>query len=206
MKKYSLVALLLALCLCAGLLSGCGSQAAASAAAPEAAASGEAASEAAGETAEAPADAAAEEEPLYGDPWQMIHVFDNDPDTEVVCEGYSKAFQFLCDMTTFNRRKIESHLVTGLLGGSGATGAGAHMWNVVHMDDRNNYLVDVTNCDDGYDGDAGSENLLLKGTSLNEYYETGPQEACLHSAGRPGNNRVRRLLDTGIQHGADPGY
>lgn len=29
----------------------------------------------------------------YGDPWQMINVFDEDPSTNVVCEGYSKAFQ-----------------------------------------------------------------------------------------------------------------
>ena len=27
----------------------------------------------------------------YGDPWQLIYVFDGDPDTNVVCEGYSKA-------------------------------------------------------------------------------------------------------------------
>lgn len=29
----------------------------------------------------------------YGDPWQLVYVFDQDPSTQVVCEGYSKAFQ-----------------------------------------------------------------------------------------------------------------
>ena len=31
----------------------------------------------------------------------------------------------------------------------GGTGAGGHMWNIVQMDDGRNYLVDVTNCDEG---------------------------------------------------------
>ena len=38
----------------------------------------------------------------YGDPWQLVYVFDEDPDTNVVCEGYSKAFQYLCDLTDFS--------------------------------------------------------------------------------------------------------
>ena len=33
----------------------------------------------------------------YGDPWQLISVFDSDPNTNVVCEGYSKAFKYLVD-------------------------------------------------------------------------------------------------------------
>ena len=28
----------------------------------------------------------------YGDPWQLIWVFDGNDSTKVVCEGYSKAF------------------------------------------------------------------------------------------------------------------
>ena len=39
----------------------------------------------------------------YGDPWQMIYVFDGDPDTKVVCEGYSKAFQYLFDISSFQK-------------------------------------------------------------------------------------------------------
>ena len=38
----------------------------------------------------------------YGDPWQLINVFDNDPDTNVVCEGYSKAFKYLFDLSHFS--------------------------------------------------------------------------------------------------------
>lgn len=78
-------------------------------------------------------------------PWQMVSVFDGNPGTNVVCEGYSKAFQYLCDLTDFKSRNIECHTVNGTM--SGGTGAGRHMWNVVTMDDGKNYLVDVTNCD-----------------------------------------------------------
>ena len=82
----------------------------------------------------------------YGDPWQLIWVFDDDPETKVVCEGYSKAFQYLCDLTHFSRG-ISVICPTGYLQGSDATGAGRHMWNIVKMDDGKNYMVDVTNSD-----------------------------------------------------------
>ena len=86
----------------------------------------------------------------YGDPWQLIYVFDGDPNTNVVCEGYAKAFQYLCDLTVnaggFKDKSISSALVTGTM--TGGTGAGGHMWNVVSID-KKNYLVDVTNCDEG---------------------------------------------------------
>ena len=81
----------------------------------------------------------------YGDPWQLIYVFDDDENTNVVCEGYSKAFQYLCDLSTFQSDKIRCYTVSGTM--SGGTGAGNHMWNIVTMDDGKNYLVDVTNCD-----------------------------------------------------------
>ena len=78
----------------------------------------------------------------YGDPWQLIWVFDGDPSTNVVCEGYSKAFKFLCDLTQFNGN-VNCILATGALGSVG------HMWNVVSIEDGHNYLVDVTNSDTG---------------------------------------------------------
>ena len=93
----------------------------------------------------------------YGDPWQLINVFDENPATNVVCEGYSKAFKYLCDLSKFNSPKVECYLVTGTLGGG--TGAGAHMWNIVTMENGKNYLVDVTNSD----SNGGPEYLLLKG-------------------------------------------
>ena len=77
-------------------------------------------------------------------PWQLIWVFDEDKTTNVVCEGYAKAFQLLCDLTEWEDNTIKSHIVSGPMGGG--TGEGPHMWNIVTVGDQN-YLVDVTNCD-----------------------------------------------------------
>lgn len=79
----------------------------------------------------------------YGDPWQLIYVFDGDPDTKVVCEGYSKAFKYLCDLTwTGSDPEVACYLPTGTMDG------GAHMWNIVSIGGVN-YLTDITNCDSG---------------------------------------------------------
>ena len=94
-----------------------------------------------------------------GNPWQLIYVFDGDDSTNVVCEGYAKAFQYLCDLTTFRSGRIRSHLVIGEM--EGGTGAGPHMWNIVHMNDGRNYMVDVTNCDENTVG--APDLLFLKG-------------------------------------------
>ena len=85
----------------------------------------------------------------YGDPWQMISVFDGNPETKVVCEGYSKAYQYLCDKSSFISSAITCCSVTGLFNTE------KHMWNIVSMDDGRNYLVDVTN--------STNDNLFLKG-------------------------------------------
>ena len=86
----------------------------------------------------------------YGDPWQLIYVFDNDPDTNVVCEGYSKAFKYLCDLTwTGSDPEVACCLPTGTM--KGGTGEGAHMWNIVSIGGVN-YLTDITNCDSGTTG------------------------------------------------------
>lgn len=86
----------------------------------------------------------------YGDPWQIIYVFDEDKNTNVVCEGYAKAFQYLCDLSAFN--DAVCYTVTGTM--SGGTGAGSHMWNIVTLEGEN-YLVDVTNSDSGSVGQNG---------------------------------------------------
>ena len=91
----------------------------------------------------------------YGNPWQLISVFDGDSGTNVVCEGYSKAFQYLCDLS-----KLDCISVSGVM--AGGTGAGGHMWNVVALK-GNNYLVDVTNCDTGTVG--APDRLFLIGGS-----------------------------------------
>ena len=98
------------------------------------------------------------EETLYGDPWQLIFVFDENPDTKVVCEGYSKAFQYLCDNTTFKNSKIDCYTVTGKT--NNGQGAGPHMWNILHMENGKNYIADITNSDEkaaGYINDTSKD-------------------------------------------------
>ena len=94
----------------------------------------------------------------YGDPWQLIWVFDGDETTNVVCEGYAKAFQYLCDIGDLSA-SVMAYSVTGMM--NGGTGAGDHMWNIVHMENGRNYLVDVTNCDAGSVG--ATDALFLVG-------------------------------------------
>ena len=95
----------------------------------------------------------------YGDPWQLIYVFDGNSTTNVVCEGYAKAFQYLCDLTFQNQEgRPSSALVSGKMDG------GDHMWNVVAIGGRN-YLVDVTNCDDRSIG--APDQLFLCGAAEN---------------------------------------
>ena len=95
----------------------------------------------------------------YGDPWQLIYVFDNDPETNVVCEGYAKAFQYLCDLSEFEDYVV-CNTVTGTM--DGGTGAGPHMWNIVEYG-GSNYLVDVTNCDE--DAIGADTELFMVGAS-----------------------------------------
>ena len=104
----------------------------------------------------------------YGDPWQLVYVFDEygtDPltrNTNVVCEGYAKAFQFLCDLSAFSSPLVQCYSVTGTM--TGGEGAGRHMWNIVTMPDGVNYLVDVTNVDEGTIGSP--DELFLKGVTM----------------------------------------
>lgn len=91
----------------------------------------------------------------YGDPWQLIYAFDNDPKTNIVCEGYSKAYQYLCDLSTFKNSSINCAIVTGDMDG------GAHMWNIVSIDGVS-YLADITNTDAG---DHSNGYLFLNGVT-----------------------------------------
>ena len=84
----------------------------------------------------------------YGDPWQLVWVFDGKPNTKVVCEGYAKALQYLCDLDPM---KIE------VISVQGSIPEGAHMWNIARVLKRN-YLIDLTNYDIGHD-------LFMKGYS-----------------------------------------
>ena len=75
----------------------------------------------------------------FGNPWQLIWVFDGNPDTKVVCEGYSKAFQYLNDLSA---SRVTVICTTGSMNGR------PHMWNIVTMDDGKKYMADITNCPD----------------------------------------------------------
>ena len=105
----------------------------------------------------------------YGDPWQLVWVFDGDDSTGVVCEGYAKAFQYLCDLTEFDG-EVDCYTVSGLM--EGGTGAGPHMWNIVRFGGvgGRSYLVDVTNSDEGSVGADGG--LFLAGAEV--YDQTEP--------------------------------
>lgn len=109
----------------------------------------------------------------YGDPWQLIWVFDGDSATDVVCEGYSKAMKFLCDMT-----KFDSFITCSLMTGTLATvnGSEGHMWNSITMDDGLNYLADLTNCDEGTLGYG--DLLFLKGA-----YDGEPNDGYIYYCG-----------------------
>ena len=82
-------------------------------------------------------DAAAHEElpDSVQDPWKLIWVFDGDDSTNVVCEGYSQAFQYLCELSSFSG-SISCYLVTGQAGEG-------HAWNIVRINGKS-YVVDVT--------------------------------------------------------------
>ncbi|WP_050008226.1 leucine-rich repeat protein [Butyrivibrio sp. WCE2006] len=100
----------------------------------------------------------------YGNPHQMINVFDGDPDTKVICEGYSKAFKYLCDGTDFNSNIIECYIVTGNMAEkSPSANKALHMWNNVRMSDGKNYIVDVTNCDPDNNNEQPSNDLFMVG-------------------------------------------
>ena len=104
------------------------------------------------------------------DPWELICVFDQDPATKVVCEGYAKAFQYLCDLSVF-RSDISCRTVSGHMDGRG------HMWNIVSIDGKQ-YLADVTNSEPdsvGFDGSmflAGAAGSITEGYLLNNSHYT----------------------------------
>ena len=101
----------------------------------------------------------------YGDPWQIIYVFDGKSDTNVVCEGYAKAFQYLCDLSDFD--DAICYTVSGNMSGEltgGVSSSGGHMWNIIRTKNQS-YLVDVTNCDTGTVG--APDKLFLKAPNAN---------------------------------------
>ena len=85
-------------------------------------------------------------------PWHLIWVFDGDTSTKVVCEGYTQAFQYLCELSDFDSG-VRCYTVDGVANEN-------HAWNLVRMGDGKNYVVDVTwidnNWSDVFTGDLAA--------------------------------------------------
>lgn len=97
-----------------------------------------------------------------GNAYEAIWVFDHDPNTQVVCEGYAKAFQILFDLSGFTdaRCMICKGKVLAVDTNGNSTGRIAHVWNQVQIDGKT-YIVDLTNCDEGAIGAQGE--LFMRG-------------------------------------------
>lgn len=104
------------------------------------------------------------------DPWALIYVFDRDPDTNVVCEGYAEAFQYLCSQADFIDDSVCAYSVTGTMHLEGEDGEN-HKWNIVHMDDGRNYIADITNSDEGSWGQGGELFFTGASGSVDEGYK-----------------------------------
>lgn len=78
----------------------------------------------------------------------IVGVFDNNSKTNVVCEGYAKAFQYLCNYAGLNSIYAVGYSTTGGY-------SGGHAWNLVKIDGKW-YNVDLTwddeNENNEYDG------------------------------------------------------
>ena len=102
-------------------------------------------------------------------PWQLIYVFDKNPDTNVVCEGYAKAFQYLCDLSSFQTSDFACYRVTGdmsVYDGEETDEPGPHAWNHVTLDGKT-YLIDVTNCDGN---SIGAPDYLFMNPPMEQYH------------------------------------
>ena len=91
------------------------------------------------------------------DPWALVYVFDGNSATKVVCEGYARAFKYLCDNTNWSGN-VYCYAVTGM----------GHMWNLVTMPDNRTYHVDVTWTDSS---NGKSWFVLLPATSQSAGYK-----------------------------------
>lgn len=96
---------------------------------------------------------------VFGNASQLLYVFDGDPNTNVMCEGYAKAFQYLCDISEFDGN-VACYTVHGRV--IGGIGSDAHSWNIVNLNGTN-YLVDITNCD--VDGGTPISSLFMVRTN-----------------------------------------
>lgn len=97
------------------------------------------------------------DEYAYGDPWQLVYIFDGDPSTNALCEGYAKAFKYLCDLSDFDG-DVTCYIAEGYGGDE------RHMWNVVRMEDGKFYLADITYSDNSQ---IGKDSVFMVNASGN---------------------------------------
>ena len=76
----------------------------------------------------------------YTKPHNFINIFDNNPDTKVVCDGYAKSFLLLCDLAG-----IENCYYT-----DGTEDGRPHAWNKYYKGNEI-YLIDITFYKSGFD-------------------------------------------------------
>lgn len=94
-----------------------------------------------------------------GDIKQLIYVFDGDSKTKAVCQGYSRAYKYLCDRSDF-KGDVECEMMGSYR--KTAQAGGTYMWNVVKMSDGRYYLADVAHCDNN-----GNQSTFMKGVEGN---------------------------------------
>ncbi len=117
---------------------------------------------------------------LYGNPWQAVSILDGNPSTKAVCEGYAKAFKYLCDLSRFDDPYASCLCVTGqLFANSGDPQP--HMWNIMNLDGQN-YLIDVTNDDRG--SDAAGELFMKKANASSSVWSDYPAIPYYYSLSR----------------------
>lgn len=141
---------------------------------------------------------------FYGDPFQITSVFDRDPDTKTIGEGYAKAFQYLCDLSDFD--STQCYYVAGEMSGTGTSefipGGEQHWlnfsWNIVKIEGKS-YLVDLLNCDEGTFGEPDYVFMKepIRGNVNDGYWFSGANGSEVHYI--YGDQFVSRgLLDTTI--------
>lgn len=95
----------------------------------------------------------------YKGPWSWVYVFDENSNTNAVCEGYARAFKYLCDLSKFKSNWIDCQIVSGK---AGSEANSKHMWNIVRMNDGLNYVIDPTWMDED-NGEEIDDTWFLRG-------------------------------------------
>lgn len=124
-------------------------------------------------------------------PWTFTSVFDDNPATLTVCEGYAKAYKLLFELAGDD--SVKCHVLLGY--DASSKGREKHTWCSIQMPDGKNYLADITNnqpcaigcgkllavpasgsVEDGYSVNCG------KGGTINYIYDDDTLDIYQHEA------------------------